>query len=214
MTKLRLISFKLCPYVHRCATTLKRKGAQYDIEYINLSNKPDWFLKLSPLGKVPILVVNDKDVLFESAVINEMLDEMFPPASLDIDIIKKAKERAWIEFSSAMLADLNNIVSTTGWSSAAEALLKKLALLEDIIGNNGYFKGSELSLIDTAYAPLFFRMSFLEKIWHLPAFRALTKVAKWAENLANNQYVKDAVVPDFRDIYLEYVRNKGGDILS
>ena len=83
---------------------------KFDIEYIDLANKPDWFLKLSPLGKVPILIVNENDVLFESAVINEYLDEVVGVKTLSSDPLEKAKERAWIEYSSSLLMDLFGIL--------------------------------------------------------------------------------------------------------
>ena len=70
MAKLRLISFPLCPYVQRAAILLLEKGVEFERVDIDLANKPDWFLKLSPLGKVPVLVVEQdgrEQVLFESA---------------------------------------------------------------------------------------------------------------------------------------------------
>ena len=82
MTKLRLISFPLCPYVQRAAIALAEKGVDFERIDIDLANKPDWFLKLSPLGKVPVLVVEQdgrEEVLFESAVIAEYLDETIAP---------------------------------------------------------------------------------------------------------------------------------------
>ena len=57
------------------AITLEYKGIDYDIEYIDLANPPEWFLAISPLKKVPLLIV-DGTVIFESAVINEYIDEV------------------------------------------------------------------------------------------------------------------------------------------
>ena len=80
MTNFRLISFELCPYVQRCAMTLGEKVIEYDVEYVDLHDKPDWFCYLSPLGKVPVLEVTRDDgskvVLFESVVINDVRDEV------------------------------------------------------------------------------------------------------------------------------------------
>jgi glutathione S-transferase len=67
--KLTLISHHLCPYVQRAAIALRENDIPFERRNIDLANKPDWFLKLSPLGKVPVLVVNDDAVLFESSVI-------------------------------------------------------------------------------------------------------------------------------------------------
>src|SRR6201995_1115806 len=70
--KLTLISHKLCPYVQRAVIALNEKGVPFERVDIDLANKPDWFLKLSPLGKTPVLVVGEH-AIFESAVILEYL---------------------------------------------------------------------------------------------------------------------------------------------
>ena len=67
----QLISFVLCPYVQRSVITLKEKQVPFTITYIDLQNPPDWFLAISPMGKVPVLRMAQDQVLFESAVINE-----------------------------------------------------------------------------------------------------------------------------------------------
>ena len=54
---LKLISHKLCPYVQRAVIALNEKGVAFERIDIDLANKPDWFLKISPLGKVPVLTV-------------------------------------------------------------------------------------------------------------------------------------------------------------
>ena len=48
---LKLVSFKACPFVQRVAITLQYKGIDYDIEYIDLADPPEWFLAISPLKK-------------------------------------------------------------------------------------------------------------------------------------------------------------------
>ena len=57
---------------------LRAKQVEFDVTYINLRDKPDWFLKISPHGKVPVLNV-DGQPLFESNAIAEFLDETVPP---------------------------------------------------------------------------------------------------------------------------------------
>ena len=55
MARYELVSFHLCPYVQKAAIALRARGVDYDITYIDLSDKPDWFLAISPYGKVPLL---------------------------------------------------------------------------------------------------------------------------------------------------------------
>src|SRR6185437_9769559 len=75
---LKLISHKLCPYVQRAVIALTEKGVAFERIDIDLANKPEWFLKISPLGKVPVLVVTTEKsavAIFESNVICEYIEE-------------------------------------------------------------------------------------------------------------------------------------------
>jgi glutathione S-transferase len=69
---LKLISHQLCPYVQRAVIALTEKGTAFERIDIDLANKPDWFLAISPLGKTPVLQVSETPI-FESAVILEYL---------------------------------------------------------------------------------------------------------------------------------------------
>src|SRR3954463_16625293 len=96
--QLDLVSFPLCPYVHRITTLLHEKGVSFSIRYIDLKNKPDWFLAISPRGRVPVLTADGKH-LFESAAIMEFLDETHAPRLLAADPFERARERAFIGFA-------------------------------------------------------------------------------------------------------------------
>jgi glutathione S-transferase len=98
---LELISHKLCPYVHRAAILLHEKGVAFTRREIDLRNKPDWFRKISPYGKVPVLLAEGVP-LFESTAICEFLDETFPPSSLPADPFARAHQRAWAEGASEL----------------------------------------------------------------------------------------------------------------
>ena len=49
---------------------LRAKEIEFEVTYVNLQDKPDWFLDISPHGKVPVLKVGDQ-ILFESNAIAE-----------------------------------------------------------------------------------------------------------------------------------------------
>ncbi|MES9918471.1 MAG: glutathione S-transferase N-terminal domain-containing protein, partial [Candidatus Thiodiazotropha sp. 4PDIV1] len=84
--KIKLVSFVLCPFVQRSVILLREKQIDFDLEYISLDEPPEWFLRLSPTGKVPLMLVNDS-VLFESSVILDFLDESFSPRLHPVDIL-------------------------------------------------------------------------------------------------------------------------------
>jgi len=79
---LRLVSHHLCPYVQRAVIALTEKGVAHERTSIDLANKPGWFQAISPLSKVPVLLVNQDTALFESAVICEFLEETAPGVQL------------------------------------------------------------------------------------------------------------------------------------
>src|SRR5438270_13798931 len=107
---LKLISHKLCPYVQRAVIALTEKGVAFERIDIDLSNKPDWFLKISPLGKVPVLSVGSdagEVALFESNVICEYIEDTQGGIKLHpCDPLERPQRRAWMEFGSAIRGDL------------------------------------------------------------------------------------------------------------
>lgn len=209
-----LISFKLCPYVQRSVINLLHKNVKYSIKYIDLANKPDWFLKISPFGKVPVLQVGD-DVLFESAVINEYLDEVYKPNLHPADPIQKAKHRAWTEYASALLVD------SYFWTMAKEKeesdkkrneQIQKFKTLEGMLPEgevgNLFFDGGKLHLVDTSFAPYFMRLKFLkDKNRDLDILDGFPKLQKWSETLLGLDAVKNSVLPEVPEEYIQFIKS-------
>lgn len=157
LPNLKLISHKLCPYVQRARIVLEEKGIPHDIEFIDLNAKPEWFLKLSPLGKVPLLLV-DGESIFESAVISEYLDEITPGSLHPADPLMKAKHRAWIEFASSTLAAIAAFYSaadTQAFDRAVTVLRERFRSLETATLARPYFGGERFQLVDAAFGPVF-----------------------------------------------------------
>ena len=88
-----LISHVLCPYVQRAVIVLKEKGVCFERRDVDLANKPDWFKACSPLGKTPVLLVDDVRI-FESAVICEYLEDTLTPRLHPNDALIRAQHRA------------------------------------------------------------------------------------------------------------------------
>lgn len=210
MMKPVLISFDLCPFVQRSVITMKIKNVDFDVKYIDLENKPDWFLKISPFGKVPVLQIGE-DVLFESAVINDYLDEMNPPSLYPQNALEKAKNRAWIEFGSELIMNMFQ------WSIAndleahdrtKQTYLENLEKLENHLNNTPYFNGESLSLVDAAYAPLFQRQILLDKAMNGEILNGYPKTKAWAHAVVALPEVTESVIPEFNETFLSYLRAK------
>lgn len=211
--ELELVSFKLCPFVQRVAITLLHRQMSFRLSYIDPDTPPDWFLEASPFGKVPLLKVDDT-VLFESAVINEFVDEVAPgPRMQPADPLSRALNRAWVEVASACIGDhyaLITGVDETSYKRARAALREKLERLDEALGEGPYFNGSELMLVDTAFAPLFLRMGLLADRVPIYSEEEFPRVSAWSRALRALPAVRDSVVPEFPELYLEYVRGRHG----
>ena len=213
MAQYELISFVFCPFVQKTLVALEERSIDYDITYIDLGDKPDWFRAISPMGKVPLLKVEGA-VLFESTVINEYLEETAPGAGLHpADPIKRAHNRAWIEFLSALNNDVHRLMMAPDSAEAgahAQIVRKKLARLELVLGDGPFFNGEAFSLVDCGAAPALQRIGWINAIAPvLVLFGETPKVAAWAEALMARPSVQRSTVADIHPRFLEYLKGKG-----
>jgi glutathione S-transferase len=153
---LKLISHKLCPYVQRAVIALAEKGVPFERIDIDLANKPDWFLKISPLGKTPVLLVGDV-AIFESAVILEYLEETQSTPLHPADALKRAEHRGWIEFGSAALNDIAGFYAAkdeASFKAKIAQLEQKFTRLEARVAAAPWFDGENFSLVDAVFGPV------------------------------------------------------------
>ncbi|WEX77678.1 glutathione S-transferase family protein [Sinorhizobium numidicum] len=217
---LTLISHHLCPYVQRAAIALLEKGVPFERVYIDLANKPDWFLKISPLGKVPLLRISQGDeeaVLFESTVICEYLEETQPGAKLHLaDPLRRARHRGWMEFGSTILSDLW-VYETTQDAETLETKRKilktKFAAVEAELGDGPYFAGTDFSLVDAVFAPIFRYFDVFDTISDMGIFDGLPRVAAWRKALAARPSVKAAVTEDYPQRLMDFLKKHDAALL-
>jgi glutathione S-transferase len=214
--KLTLVSFDLCPYVQRAAIVLAEKGVPFERIDVDLSDKPDWFKAISPLGKVPLLKVGD-EVLFESAAIVEYLDETEEPRLHPADPLVRARHRAWMEFGSAALGDIWAMETTAdpaAFSGAVARLRQKMERLETELGSGPYFAGEAFSIVDAVFAPAFRYFDVFDTIADFGVFTGLDKVGAWRHALARRPSVENAVVADYNDRLRRFLASQGGVIIK
>ena len=206
-TKYTLISHHLCPFVQRAAIALLENDVEHERKNIDLGNKPDWFLKLSPLGKVPLLVVDDETVLFESSVIAEYINDMNGAGLLSDDALKRASQRAWIEFASQIIANIGHYYNASDQKAlevAATQLSAKWQKLENVQGSGPWFDADKFSLVDAAFAPVFRYFETLEQLTNIEYFSSLPKVSAWRRALASRLSVQKAVGHDYGERLLDF----------
>jgi len=215
--KPKLISFKHCPFVQKAVLALLSKNIDFDVEYIDVENPPEWFSKISPLGKVPVLLIGD-EVLFESSVIVEYLDEVHAPALHPSDPLTKARNRAWIEFGNDCMMNMFNLIMAgdeAAYNEQREGLMGKLDRLNEALVNAPYFNGADLSLVDISFIPLFQRLSYLDEI--APGFidpQRHARVKAWGDALLALDIVPRSTVPEIKDLYMNLTRRRNGFIAS
>jgi glutathione S-transferase len=204
---LKLISHKLCPYVQRAVIALTEKGVPFERIDIDLANKPDWFLQISPLGKVPVLVVATDDgevALFESNVICEYIEDTQAGAKLHPqDPLKRAEHRAWMEFGSSILSELWGLETTTDaavFENKRQAIAAKFARVEAALGSGPFFAGKSFSLVDAVFAPIFRYFDVFDELADLAVFENTPKVRKWRAELAKRSSVRGAVGADYPEL--------------
>ncbi len=213
MPHLTLISHPLCPFVQRAAIVLLEKGVPFDRIDVDLASKPEWFLALSPTGKVPLLRVgraNEPDViLFESMVICEYLEESQHGAKLyPVDALPRALQRGWVEFGTATLTDawqfLNAKDRVTADSKGA-ALRDRLERLEELVRQGPYFAGSMFSMVDVVFAPVFRYFGLIDPAVTQTMFQGLPRLGRWREALSLRESVIAAVGQDYERRFKQHL---------
>lgn len=220
--KLTLISHPLCPFVQRVAIVLREKQMPFEQIHVDLRNKPDWFLAISPTGKVPLLKRQqeggEEAVIFESVVICEFLEDTHrKPAMHPSDPLRRAQHRAWVELSSAMLSDAWGYLNAADGAVAtvkASHFRTKLERFEAEMPDGPYFAGRHFSMVDAAAAPVFRYFDVLRHDVTHPVFSGLQRVSRWRQALAERPSVQQAVVLDYADRFRSHLKEHGALLAS
>jgi glutathione S-transferase len=214
MADIELISTKTCPYVQRSRIALMEKEVDFVFTEVDLRNKPDWFLSISPYGKVPVLKHNDK-VIYESAVINEYLEEVFPePSLMPKDPVDRAFARIWIDYcnSQSMMANRSLLIcqDSSELGTLREKLTDNLLFIENeglakTSGSGPFWFGSSVTLTDITFFPLFQRLCATE---HYRGFKIpdeCKRIRALIEAMRSRTSVIETSLPD--DVLIKhYVR--------
>ncbi|MFJ1312173.1 glutathione S-transferase family protein [Agrobacterium sp. P15N1-A] len=219
---LTLISHPLCPFVQRAVIVLREKGVGFDRVNVDLSAKPDWFLALSPTGKVPVLKVrqpNGQDaILFESVVICEYLNETQVGVSMyPDDALLRARHRAWIEFATQTFADGWQFLHAKDVETAdarRTSFSDRLSKIEAELGDGPYFAGADFGLVDAVYAPLFRYFGIIDAAVADTIFASLPRLTAWRAALAERPSVRNAVIGTYPDLFRDHLRQQGAMIAA
>lgn len=214
MTTLTLVSFPICPYVQRAAIALAEKGQPFERIDIDLDDKPDWFKALSPLGKVPLLKVDDA-VIFESAVILEYLEDTVEPKLHPADPLKRADHRAWMEFGSTILGDIwgfSTAPDAAAFEAKRQSLADRFAWVEKRVKAEPFFDGNAFSLVDAVFGPIFRYFDLFDRIADFKILTDKPKLHRWRKALAERPSVQRAAPSDYPERLKAFIAARGSHL--
>ena len=187
-----------CPFSHRCRFVLFEKGMDYEINDLDLYNKPDSINVMNPYGQVPILVERDL-ILYESNIINEYIDERFPhPQLMPADPVMRARTRLFLfNFEKeifvhvAVLEDRSLRGETKKLEQARAAIRDRLSQLAPLLIKNKYMLGEDFSMLDIAMAPLLWRLDH----YGIELPKTAAPLQKYAERVFSRPAYIEALTP-------------------
>jgi glutathione S-transferase len=216
MEKVELYSIAVCPFAQRTRMLLAAKDVPFTLTEIDITRpRPDWFLKLNPLGQVPVIRHRGR-VLNESSVINEYLEEVFPePRLFPADPYQRAQSRILIEhlngtFVPAMYALLMNQDPARHRDLLAKALASWRWLNAFLMRHNpkGTWLWDGFGMPDLSAAPFFQRYCLNAHFrgFVLPDDEAYHRVRHWRDTaLAHPLVIRTGMADeDFIKLYADY----------
>lgn len=196
MAEVEIYSASVCPFAHRTRLTLVEKGVDFSLTEINLEQKPDWFQEVSPYEKVPVIKHREVRV-WESAIINEYLDEVFPePPLFPADPAQKAQARIWIDFANTKFINafykmllIQDPQKQEKWK---QLFVEHIYFLERAAFSQAdpYWSGKQVSLVDLTYYPWFERWSVLKHYRNLLLPSDCKKLQRWWDAMATRDSVQ------------------------
>ena len=172
---------------------LHEKGVGFETHEVDLENKSEEFLSVSPTGKVPVVIV-DGDALYESNVVNQFLDEAFEePKLLPEDPKARAYARIWMAQADSDFYPQVFIASMgreRGFpeeriSEAKEKLPTTLRRLDEGLKDRD-FLARDFSLADIAHAGNFARLRELDEAGDL-SLADYPNVVAWMERVESRE---------------------------
>ncbi len=175
---------------------LHEKGIDFEVHEVDLSNKSEEFLSVSPYGKVPVLRVNGTS-LYESNIVNEYLDEVYEsPKLMPEDPEGRASVRSWMAFADdyffpsiyKVRTGVQREYSEDEIQEATDMLDDALSRLEHQLEGKKCLVG-EYTLADIAHAGNFHRLRILDKSGEV-SLHEYPNVAAWVERVEGRESYK------------------------
>src|SRR5512135_2390863 len=199
---MKLITSLTSPYGRKVRVVLLEKKIPFQLQVENpwLPDSP--VPGFNPLGKVPVLVLEDGESVFDSRVIVEYLDHASPVAHL---IPSEPKSRLVVRGVEALADGVTDAAvavylekkraperQSGDWLTLQEkTLFRGLEALSEALGENPWYLGNSMTLADVACGCMlgYLELRFPEIGWR----GAHPNLAKLADKLATRASFQDTV---------------------
>lgn len=196
----RLYSMKYCPFAHRIRLILAYKKIPHDIVNINLKNKPKWYYKVNPDGKVPAFVDADGDVVTDSIDIANYIEEKYPEPRLYHEATK-ARDLELLDHYSQIVSIFSGCIHGKDKRPLQEVVAEISSLLvefEDELKERGteFFGGAQVGMLDILMWPWVERRRALVLIYKEPTNFKNEKFPhslKWIQAMKAQPFVQENV---------------------
>lgn len=190
-----LYTSEFCPFCHSCRLVLSAKGLDYEDVPLDLEQKADFAERLSPYRYVPVLIHEGQRV-FESAIINEYLEEAFPVAALmPEDPAQRAEVRFWVNFVHDRLVsayfNLMNSNDPAQWPALKERLSRWFRFAEARGFADVWISGESISLADMSLYPWIERFVSAERYRGGSIPEDCVKLMAWVDSMRATTAVTD-----------------------
>ena len=218
MESIKIYSSARCPYAQRTRMLMIEKEIPFELTEVDLRNKPDWFLAVSPYGKVPV-IVDDGQTIYESAIINEYLDEKYKSIPMmPEEPVERAKARIWMDYctnkyltlSRKLLVDHGNEeLQTENKKKMEESLIYIEKECFEKNANGPFWLGNNISLVDLHYAPFFERFGAFKELFGVEWPEECIKISDWWSAVQKRDSYKITVLPteEHVDLYRSIMQN-------
>lgn len=189
-----LYSGTVDPYSHRCRIVLYEKGMDFQVNDVDLTNKPEDLAIINPYNTVPVLV--ERDLVLEQAnIINEYIDERFPhPQLMPADPVMRGRARLFLHNFEKELFDHIPAIESANEAVATRArntVRDNLTMLIPILTRQQYLMGDDFSMLDVSVAPLLWRLGH----YGIELPNQAAPLLKYAERLFSRPAFIEAMTP-------------------
>mmetsp|Transcript_58304 Transcript_58304/g.66526 ORF Transcript_58304/g.66526 Transcript_58304/m.66526 type:complete len:225 (-) Transcript_58304:71-745(-) len=192
MEKLKLICNPLSAFSSRVLIALAYKKIPFDIEYYDHERDSETLKEINPLGTVPVVILEDGTIIYESMAILELLDtlpvyhstiKIFPS-----DPIKRVQVKMNVERLDALTTRLGPAVRK-GAQEGLTGINKGVQVFRDILGENQFLTGEQFGVTDICIFPFVDRLctfpEIKERLYEDPGIK------EWYETILSFEAVQD-----------------------